>query len=113
MHETTKGAESAPINRVYDHWREARGKTRSSYDKISPARKQKIQARLKEFTEEDLIQAIDNVAKDPWPDRKSHDDILVIFRSREQVERFLEMAVRKKTLVDYMDEMGKQTEGGT
>lgn len=81
----------ASVKRVYDHWRQARGKTRSNYQTISPARRQKIQARLREFSEADLLAAIDAVARDPWPDRGLHDDLTVIFRSREQVERFLEL----------------------
>ncbi len=83
--------ESATVKQIYNHWREARGKTRSSYDVISPNRRNKIKARLKEFPVEDLIAAIDNLSRDPWPDRALHDDITLIFRSREQVERFLEM----------------------
>ncbi len=80
------------VQTIYDHWRAKRGRTRSSYDTISPARRVKIQARLKEFSAADLMLAIDGVAKDPWPDRGQHDDLTVIFRSQEQTERFLEMA---------------------
>jgi len=89
--------------RIYDHWRAARGKTRSTYDTMSTERRRKIAARLKEFTEAQLIQAIDGVGRDPWPDRKKHDDITVIFRSREQVERFLEMGDAQSDLEAFYD----------
>ncbi len=80
------------VSRVYDHWRKQRGKARGNYEKISSGRRQKIQARLKEFSVEELVDAIDGVAVDPWPDRALHDDLTVIFRSREQVEKFLALA---------------------
>lgn len=75
---------------VYDHWRVQRGKSHGRYTKISAARRGKIQSRLREFTIPELCLAIDGVAYDPWADRSMHDDLTVIFRSREQVERFLE-----------------------
>jgi DNA-binding MarR family transcriptional regulator len=83
---------SKKVDRIYNHWRQQRKKTRSTYDKISPTRRQKIQARLEEFSEDELLAVIDAIAKDPWPDRRLHDDLTVVFRSREQVERFLEMS---------------------
>ncbi len=76
---------------VYNHWCVARGKTDPRYQRISDGRRKKIQARLREFTEAELCAAIDAVARDPWPERPHHDDLTVIFRSREQVDRFLEM----------------------
>lgn len=90
-------ATSGTVQRIYDHWRTARDKTRSSYDQISASRRQKIVSRLREFSEHELIAAIDAVASDPWPDRSRHDDLTVIFRSREQVDRFLEMAQNTST----------------
>jgi len=85
-------SEAQSIRNIYDHWRKARRKTRSTYDRMSTARRQKIKARLAEFSEAELLRAIDAVAADPWPDRRLHDDITVIFRSGEQVDRFLEMS---------------------
>ncbi len=76
---------------VYEHWRRERGKVSNRYAKISEARRKKIRSRLTEFSVDELCLAVTNVANDPWPDRPSHDDLTVIFRSREQVERFLEM----------------------
>ncbi len=36
--------------------------------------------------------AVDGVANDPWQDRSSHDDIGVVFRNAQQVDKFLAMA---------------------
>lgn len=82
----------AAVRIVYDHWREVCGKTRSNYDKIAPLRKQKIQARLKEFSVEELCRAIDGVARDPWEGRSLQNDLTIIFRNQEQVDRFIELA---------------------
>lgn len=80
------------VGRVYSTWRMERGKTRKAYDRISPNRRTKIEARLREFTADELCEAIRGVARDPWKDRPLHDDLVVIFRNREQVEKFLELA---------------------
>lgn len=80
------------VQQVYDHWRTARKRTRAAYATCSSARRRKIEQRLREFTVAELVAAIDAVALDDWKDRPKHDDLTVIFRSREQVERFLELA---------------------
>ncbi len=80
---------NASVRTVYDCWREERKRTDSRYAKLSDGRRKKIQARLKEFSVEELCNAIRCVARDPWPERANNDDLTVIFRSREQVERFL------------------------
>lgn len=77
------------VRGVYDHWRERRRKTNRRYETISDNRRKKIQTRLTEFSAEDLKLAIDCVALDPWSERPLHDDLVVIFRNREQVEKFL------------------------
>lgn len=111
--------EEPPVREVYDHWRQARKRTRANYETMSPARARKIRTRLREgFTVEDLKLAIDAVDIDDWKDRARHDDITVIFRSREQVERFLEMAERLPSgqrrrpaidrAVDYVKRMGME-----
>lgn len=80
------------IQNIYDHWRSARNRKSSRYDRMSGQRREKIEARLSEFPASELTRCIDGVALDPWPDRPRHDDIAIIFRSREQVEKFLELA---------------------
>jgi len=85
------GGTNGAVAEVYAYWCEQRGKTRSNYRAISPKRKDIIGKRLKEFTVDDLRHAIDGVGCDPWPDRKQHDDLTIIFRSQEQVDKFLEL----------------------
>ncbi len=87
----TKPALSPETQDVYDHWRAACSKTRSNYDRISPQRRRKIEARLKEFSTADLKQAITNASRDVWEDRALHNDIVILLRSQEQVDYFLEM----------------------
>jgi hypothetical protein len=79
------------VAEVYAYWRDQRGKSRSNYERISPARRDKIASRLKEFTVDDLKHAIEGVSHDPWPERTQHDDLTIIFRNKEQVDKFLEL----------------------
>lgn len=84
---------SKELQEVYDYWRERLGKTDARYAKrIAPNRKNKIAARLREFSVDELKRAIDGVALDPWEDRPRHNDLTVVFRSQEQVEKFLAIA---------------------
>lgn len=86
---------SGDERRVYDHWRRVRHKTDRRYDRISDKRRQKIRSRLREgFSADDLCRALDAVALDPWEDRPRHDDLTVLFRSREKVDEWLELADR-------------------
>jgi hypothetical protein len=81
------------VKEVYDYWRERLGKTDARYAKrIAPNRASKIRKRLEEFTVVELKRAIDGVAADPWADRPRNNDLTLIFRSQEHVERFIEMA---------------------
>lgn len=78
---------------VYDCWRTERGRTHGRFATMSEARRKKIAARLHDgFSVEELCTAIRAVSLDPWPERPRHDDLTVILRSREQVERFLSFA---------------------
>ncbi len=85
------------VKTVYEHWRRERGKVSNRYRTISDARRKKIQCRLREFTVDELLLAISNVAKDPWPERAHNDDLTIILRSREQVDKFLEMTSQPAT----------------
>lgn len=86
------------VRRVYDHWRRVRRKKDARYNRISPARRQKIMSRLQEFSETDLIKALDAVALDDWEGRNRADDITQIFRSHETVDRFLDLAANVKLM---------------
>jgi hypothetical protein len=92
-HSSEVETSSRHVQDVYDYWREKRGKTDARYAKrIAPNRRKKIAARLREFTSEELKRCIDGVALDPWEDRPRHDDLTIIFRSQEQVEKFLALS---------------------
>ncbi len=84
------GAASNDARHVFDHWLQARGK--SERFTLTPGRRKKIEARLNDFSPTVLCQAIDAVDHDPWAKRKLHDDLTIIFRNSDQVERFLDMA---------------------
>lgn len=80
------------VQAIYEHWRDVRGKTHGRYLRMSDARRQKIRSRLREFSADELKQALDAVALDPWEERSRHDDLTTLFRSQEQVEKFLALA---------------------
>ena len=81
---------SSQVATVYECWRTERGKSDPRYGRISKNRQTKIRARLSDgFSVDELCDAIRGVARDPWEDRPRNDDLLVIFRNREQVEKFL------------------------
>jgi hypothetical protein len=74
------------VREIFEHWQTARHHEGS---KLSDGRRRKIEARLKEFSQADLLRAIDAVALDPWEERRRNDDLTQIFRSTESVDRFL------------------------
>lgn len=86
-----RGSAEGEVRAVYDYWRETLGKTDARYDRILPERREKITARLEDFSVDDLKRAIDGVAMDSWEDRPKHNDITKIFRNSSQVEKFLEI----------------------
>lgn len=77
---------------VYNHWRTARKKTDRRYDRISEGRRRKIVARLREFTADDLKQALDAVALDNWNGRARNDDLTILLGSRERVDKWLDLS---------------------
>ncbi len=95
-HVSLSSSKSNPSRReeseLYDYWRVKLDKG-PRYEKPSAARIAKIRARFGDgFTPADLRRVIDAVAHDPWPDRKRHNDLTVILRSREKVEQWLDAA---------------------
>jgi hypothetical protein len=77
------------IERVFRHWQAERGREKSQ---LTEDRKRRIRARLREFTADQLCQAISGVKCDPWPERAQNDDLTQILRNAGQVERFLRFA---------------------
>jgi len=82
----------ADIDEIYAYWRKVCWKTRSSYSRASEARIEKIRDRLREFSVADLKRALDGVACDDWEKRPRYNDLTIVFKSREAVERFIDMA---------------------
>lgn len=85
-------AQTAPWRLVYDHWAAVRVKPRA---RPTPKRTKAINTRLGRFSVAELCAAIDNVALDDWAERPKFDDIAILMRSDEQVERFLEMSEQR------------------
>lgn len=82
------------VDRLFEHWRTAMQKPAA---KLSPKRERLIRARLKEFTEDQLIAAVNGCKGSAFHmgenDRaQRYDSIELIFRSTEKVEAFLELA---------------------
>ncbi len=80
------------IREVFECWQKVMGYERRRF---TYGRKQKIRARLRTFTVNELKKAILVASNDPWwrgkNDRNTpYDDIMNIFRNDERVELFLE-----------------------
>jgi hypothetical protein len=80
--------------RLFTYWKEVMGKPKAQF---TNGRKIKIIARLKEgYSEDDCAKAIENVSIDPWysgdNDRnKEYNDIALIFRDGEHLEKYRDM----------------------
>lgn len=84
-----------PIAELHAYANEVLGKRRT----LTPGRRAKLQARLKEFSLDQLKQVVDWVAQDPFlrgaNDRgRPYDDYATIFANRERVEQYLDAASR-------------------
>lgn len=88
---TQPGKPAAAVTEIFEHWRTVRAHPRA---KLTDGRRRKITARLKRFDAATLCRAIDAVALDVWDERAKFDDLVIVFRSDEQVEKFLELADR-------------------
>jgi hypothetical protein len=80
--------------RLFDYWKKVMGKPKAQF---TEGRRKKISARLKEgYSEDDCAKAIENVSIDPWysgdNDRnKEYNDIALIFRDGEHLEKYRDM----------------------
>lgn len=101
---------------VYDHYIKSFNKN-PSYYKLTDTRKKKIRRRLKEYSLDVLLKAIDNVAHSPWHtgdnDRGWKADLDWIIKSEEQVGKLAEMEVKQGERIAHMKlnlETGKMEE---
>jgi hypothetical protein len=87
------------VKAIFDHWRT---KTEHPRAKLIPARRTKIEARLREgYSREELLEAIDgltmsdwHMGRDPKTKGRRYDGIDNVFRNGEYLERFVAIARR-------------------
>jgi hypothetical protein len=82
------------ITQVFEYWRSFLNHPKS---KLDDNRRRRIAARLKTFSVDDLKRAIEGVKKSPWhmgdnPGRVVYDGIQTIFKTNDQVEKFIQLA---------------------
>jgi hypothetical protein len=87
---------SGDVRRVFDHWRTTLGHDRAVLD---DKRRRKIEAAIKSHGVETALAAIDGCAssdwhmgRDPNSNGKRFDDLTLILRDAEKIEKFAEMA---------------------
>ena len=103
--------ESLPARIVFDYWRDVMGHPRA---KLDEKRRRYINDRLKHgFTVDDLKKAVDGCKASDWhqgknPGRQVYDDISLICRDAEHVERFQrranQCAALDNELADWLSE---------
>lgn len=79
------------IELVFREWASATGHERC---KLTPDRARKIRARLAEgYSVEDLKRVPHGSLRDPWEDRAKHNDIGILYRNSQQVDKFIALAL--------------------
>lgn len=93
------------IYRVFDHYQKT-FKGLYEIKKLSDSRKSKVRARLKTYTPDELIKAIDNIRKSDWhmgenPSSKFYATPEFIFRSDEMIEGWIQNKPQKQIGQQY------------
>jgi hypothetical protein len=88
-----KAPKGADVSRVFDHWREAMNHPGAKLGE----RGKKIRTRLADYTADQLCQAIDGCKASAFHMGENergtvYDGIALIFKSNEQIEKFMQMA---------------------
>jgi hypothetical protein len=79
---------------VFEAWRSDTGHPGA---KLTDNRRRKITARLREgYTVAELLLAVQGWRHDPWPDRRQHNDLVVLLRDGAQVEKFRDLALKAR-----------------
>lgn len=81
---TEETAELDAPGRIYEHWRSSL----SPQARFTDERRAKVRARLKHYSEERILRAIDGCAGSEFHVDGNHVDLKLICRSDEQLERF-------------------------
>jgi hypothetical protein len=94
---------------VFEHWRDVMGKGKRAL--LDNKRKWRIQWAIKHYGIDEAKRAVDGCKASPFhqgdnPTRRKHNDLTLIFRSAEHVERFLAFAA------DPPPPDGPQAKGG-
>lgn len=76
--------------RLFELWRDSTGRDESR-TKFTDGRRRSLRARLKEYSAEEIAQAIRNCAADDWHVENGHTDLALICRNGEKLERFRDM----------------------
>jgi hypothetical protein len=97
---------SDSVSEVFDYWKHATGKNKSNLD---PKTKSKINARLKSFSTNQLINAITGNQMSSWhqggnPTLKKYDSIDLIFRNDEKTKGFIETFEAAKSKQDSLED---------
>ncbi|MBD3335264.1 MAG: hypothetical protein GF355_07080 [Candidatus Eisenbacteria bacterium] len=91
---------SVQVRKIFDHWVTACQKDPAK-TKLSRERRSKIQARLRDCTEGEIIQAINGCAASPFhmgenDKGETYNELDLILRNRTQVEKFMARASNSK-----------------
>jgi hypothetical protein len=109
------------VKDIFDHWVIVMNK--GSRAKLTPSRRTKIKARLKEgYPQSDIIRAIDNCALNPWnmgenPNGNLYNDLTLICRNGDKLEFYRDSIkavithqdLNDKKISDWIDEGLAQT----
>lgn len=76
------------VDAVFGAWVESTGKPQA---KLTRERKAKIEARLREYPMDDVLDAVRGWERDPWSERVRHNDLTVLLRNGAQLERFRDL----------------------
>jgi len=88
---TKAGTETGAVQAVFRHWQQTMGHESAV---LTPKREKLIRARLQDSTRDELVRAIDGCRASPFhmgenDGRQRYDDIALICRDRDHVERFM------------------------
>lgn len=85
-----KDGNGEAVKRIFETWQKRSGHVRA---KLSPGRRKKIAARLREgYSEADVLRAIDGALASAYHVENGYDDIELICRSAEKLEQFMNKA---------------------
>ena len=77
--------------------------------RISDAAKKKIQARLKEFSEKELLQAIENFSNNEWRmENNSNKGLTRFFYNEDRIEQFLNLQTKSDKSIQKMKDFLKK-----